>query len=123
MFDGGWVESTSKTIELEFADDNITRTALHVVFGALYYDRIQLTDKSVLGVLAAATWLHLDDIRQHCSNFMKRGIRLETVVHYHIISEKYNLTDLQCACVNLLSQKLLILPDNPSSFKLLKQIP
>uniref|UniRef100_A0A183TAK8 BTB domain-containing protein n=1 Tax=Schistocephalus solidus TaxID=70667 RepID=A0A183TAK8_SCHSO len=85
MLDGGWKESDCNRIELELSDPAITKHALDVVFGSFYCDCVSLTDQTVLNILAAATWFHLEDIRQSCNDFLKREIRIslmQTVVSH-----------------------------------------
>ncbi|VDD74931.1 unnamed protein product [Mesocestoides corti] len=133
MLEGGWKESESNRIILELSDENITHEALHVVFGSFYLDSVTLSDqvyhffalytKTVLSILAAATWFHLEDIRRLCSDFLRRTVRLDTLIDLYTIAGKYNLPELSQTCVNWLSQKLLVLPDTPVFFSLLKRIP
>ncbi|VDK87549.1 unnamed protein product [Dibothriocephalus latus] len=112
MLDGGWKESDCNRIELELSDPAITKHALDVVFGSFYCDCVSLTDQTVLNILAAATWFHLEDIRQ-----------LDTIIEFHAVSGKYSLPELNQACVDWLSQKLLVIPDSPALFTLLQNIP
>lgn len=123
MLDGGWKESDCNRIELELSDPAITKHALDVVFGSFYCDCVSLTDQTVLNILAAATWFHLEDIRQSCNDFLKREIRLDTIIEFHAVSGKYSLPELNQACVDWLSQKLLVIPDSPALFTLLQNIP
>uniref|UniRef100_A0A5K3F120 BTB domain-containing protein n=2 Tax=Mesocestoides corti TaxID=53468 RepID=A0A5K3F120_MESCO len=123
MLEGGWKESESNRIILELSDENITHEALHVVFGSFYLDSVTLSDQTVLSILAAATWFHLEDIRRLCSDFLRRTVRLDTLIDLYTIAGKYNLPELSQTCVNWLSQKLLVLPDTPVFFSLLKRIP
>ncbi|BHF67070.1 Germ cell-less protein-like 1 [Sparganum proliferum] len=123
MLDGGWKESDCNRIELELSDPAITKHALDVVFGSFYCDCVSLTDQTVLNILAAATWFHLEDIRQSCNDFLKREIRLDTVIEFHAVSGKYSLPELNQACVDWLAQKLLVIPDSPALFTLLQNIP
>ncbi|BHF67104.1 Germ cell-less protein-like 1 [Sparganum proliferum] len=123
MLDGGWKESDCNRIELELSDPAITKHALDVVFGSFYCDCVSLTDQTVLNILAAATWFHLEDIRQSCNDFLKREIRLDTVIEFHAVSGKYSLPELNQACVDWLAKKLLVIPDSPALFTLLQNIP
>ncbi|KAG5445776.1 Germ cell-less protein-like 1 [Clonorchis sinensis] len=123
MLDGGWKESGCSVIELELSDPNITKSSLNTVFGAFYRDTILLSETTVLGVLASATWFHMDDIRSLCSDFMERRICMRNVVDFFQISKQYNLPHLLKRTVKWLADNLLIMSDCASTYDFLRKIP
>ncbi|VDK39406.1 unnamed protein product [Taenia asiatica] len=123
LFNGGWKESSDRRITLNLLDENITQESLNIVFGSFYSDYVPLTDRTVVGILAAATWFQMDEIRRLCSDFLCRHVKLESLIHLHAAAAKYNLPELNQACVNWLVRSLTILPDCPPVFELMKRVP
>ncbi|VDM35538.1 unnamed protein product [Hydatigera taeniaeformis] len=111
LFNGGWKESGDRRITLNLLDENITQESLHIVFGSFYSDNFTITDKTVVGILAAATWFQMDEIRRLCSNFLCRYVKLESLIRLHTVAAKYNLPELNQACVDWLWLYLKLNPE------------
>ncbi|VDP86638.1 unnamed protein product [Echinostoma caproni] len=134
MLEGGWKESGSDVIELELSDTNITKSSLDVIFGSFYHDTVVLSEKTVLSVLAAATWFHLEEVRSLCSQFMEFRTRyfffiilkffsLRNVVEFFQIAKQYNLPHLTKKTVNWAADNILLLQESHETFEFLRKIP
>ncbi|KAM7543175.1 hypothetical protein Aperf_G00000018468 [Anoplocephala perfoliata] len=123
LLEGGWKESDYGVLKLNLIDRNITEEGLHVTFGSFYNDSVQITRDNVIGVLAAATWFHLDEIRDCCERILCRYMRLRTITSLYELSIEYHLPKLENACISWLSTRFAILPRTKLSFEVMKRIP
>uniref|UniRef100_A0A1A9ZNW7 BACK domain-containing protein n=1 Tax=Glossina pallidipes TaxID=7398 RepID=A0A1A9ZNW7_GLOPL len=57
--------------------------ALDAGFGSLYLGEIEIDDKSVISIIAAATFFHLDNIINKCTELMADTINADTVMSYY----------------------------------------
>ncbi|GFT50732.1 germ cell-less protein-like 2 [Nephila pilipes] len=95
MFNGLWIETSQREINIGIEDENITTEALHKVFGSLYQDEIQIMPLEAVSILASATLLQLDDLIQQSIEVMKESINIDTVLLYHEAAELYGLVDIK----------------------------
>ncbi|KAF5401901.1 Germ cell less protein 1 [Paragonimus heterotremus] len=123
MLEGGWKESGCNEIELELSDPNITNASLNTVFGSFYRDTVLLSETTVLSVLAAATWFHLEDIRILCSEFMERRLCFRNVVEFNQIAKQYNLSSLSRSTIKWMAENVLLLDECKASYDFLRKIP
>ncbi|THD27728.1 BTB/POZ domain-containing protein 13 [Fasciola hepatica] len=123
MLDGGWKESESDVIELELSDTNITKSSLDVIFGSFYHDSVVLSENTVLSVLAAATWFHLEEVRSLCSEFMECRTSMRNAVEFFQIAKQYNLPNLTKKTISWTADHLLLLHESSEHFEFLRKIP
>lgn len=90
MFNGSWQESCQDFVHIKILDDNITLEALDAVFGSLYLGEIEIDDKSVISIIAAATLFILDNIINKCTELMADTINADTVISYYDAACQYN---------------------------------
>ncbi|GFR01035.1 germ cell-less protein-like 1, partial [Trichonephila clavata] len=95
MFNGLWIETTQREINIGIEDENITTEALHKVFGSLYQDEIQILPLEAVSILASATLLQLDDLILQSIEVMKESINIDTVLLYYEAAELYGLADIK----------------------------
>lgn len=95
MFNGLWIETTQREINIGIEDENITTEALHKVFGSLYQDEIQIMPLEAVSILASATLLQLDDLILQSIEVMKESINIDTVLLYYEAAELYGLADIK----------------------------
>ncbi|KAG0124123.1 hypothetical protein HOY82DRAFT_201583 [Tuber indicum] len=97
-FNGGpWLESTSSEISLSPSDPNITQHAFELALGRLYghVDRVE-EDRHALPLLAAASYLDLQDLAESCASSLLRNLgtsNISTVVRFVTNSYYGPLTD------------------------------
>ncbi|PWW72593.1 hypothetical protein C7212DRAFT_301486 [Tuber magnatum] len=97
-FNGGpWLESTSSEISLSPSDPNITQHAFELALGRLYghVDRAE-EDRHALPLLAAASYLDLQDLAESCASSLLRNLKtsnISTVVRFVTNSYYGPLTD------------------------------
>lgn len=97
-FNGGpWLESTSSEISLSPSDPNITQHAFELALGRLYghVDRPE-EDRHALPLLAAASYLDLQDLAESCVSSLLRNLKtsnISTVVRFVTNSYYGPLTD------------------------------
>ncbi|KAG0644778.1 hypothetical protein HOY80DRAFT_389974 [Tuber brumale] len=97
-FNGGpWLESTSSEISLSPSDPNITQHAFELALGRLYghVDRAE-EDRHALPLLAAASYLDLQDLAESCASSLLRNLgtsNISTVVRFVTNSYYGPLTD------------------------------
>ncbi|KAL8620447.1 hypothetical protein ACOMHN_065676 [Nucella lapillus] len=108
MFSGQWAESEQPNISMEITDDNIDPDALRIAFRSLYTDNILVKPIEVIGVLAAATFLQLDPLIEHCRLVMKGCITCKTVCSFLTASECYGLLDIRDLCMSWLFRSLMV---------------
>uniref|UniRef100_A0A1A9UKT5 BTB domain-containing protein n=1 Tax=Glossina austeni TaxID=7395 RepID=A0A1A9UKT5_GLOAU len=90
MFNGSWQESSQDFVHIKILDENITLEALDAVFGSLYLGEIEIDDKSVISIIAAATLFILDNIINKCTEVMADTINADTVMPYYDAACQYN---------------------------------
>ncbi|KAL7276894.1 hypothetical protein RUND412_000085 [Rhizina undulata] len=99
-FNGGpWLESTSSEITLspEISDPNITQHAFELALSRLYghLDRAE-EDRHALPLLAAASYLDLQDLAESCVSSLLRNLKtsnISTIVRFVTNSYYGHLTD------------------------------
>uniref|UniRef100_A0A915KA74 BTB domain-containing protein n=1 Tax=Romanomermis culicivorax TaxID=13658 RepID=A0A915KA74_ROMCU len=107
MFNGNWVESRQKSIQMSVPNSVITIKSLDQAFGSLYHDEIDIDCDEVINLVAAATLLQLDCLVSQCADVMLENIRLKYVISYYIASEENGLTAVKEACLKWLRTNLL----------------
>uniref|UniRef100_A0A0R3SNA7 BTB domain-containing protein n=1 Tax=Hymenolepis diminuta TaxID=6216 RepID=A0A0R3SNA7_HYMDI len=135
LLEGGWKESEENVLTLKLTDENITEEGLHVIFGSFYKDQVIITKnvkmpifllltflQNVIGVLAAATWFQLDEIRDHCERILCRFVKLNTVSSLYDVSVKYLLLKLEHICVSWLATRFSLVPWCKLSFEVKKKL-
>uniref|UniRef100_A0A1A9Z5X0 BTB domain-containing protein n=1 Tax=Glossina pallidipes TaxID=7398 RepID=A0A1A9Z5X0_GLOPL len=90
MFNGSWQECHQDFVHIQISEENITVEALDAVFGSLYLGEIEIDDKSVISIIAAATFFHLDNIINKCTELMADTINADTVMSYYDAACQYN---------------------------------
>ncbi|VDN96817.1 unnamed protein product [Rodentolepis nana] len=121
LLEGGWKESEEHILRLKLTDENITEEGLHVIFGSFYNDQVKITKNNVVGVLAAATWFQLDEIRDYCEGILCRFIKLNTISSLYDLSIKYLLPKLENICVSWLATRFSLVPWCKLSFEAKKK--
>ncbi|KAK7113038.1 germ cell-less protein-like 1 [Littorina saxatilis] len=111
MFNGAWLESDQSTINIEISDENITCEALKIAFKSLYTDNVFVKAVQAVGVLAAATFLQLDPLIEHCKVVMKGCVHFKTVCPFLSAAEQYGLMEVKDGCLKWL-QHCLMAPGN-----------
>ncbi|KAM3171507.1 hypothetical protein ACTXT7_016490 [Hymenolepis weldensis] len=122
LLEGGWKESEENVLTLKLTDENITEEGLHVIFGSFYKDQVIITKNNVIGVLAAATWFQLDEIRDHCERILCRFVKLNTISSLYDVSVKYLLLKLEHICVSWLATRFSLVPWCKLSFEVKKRL-
>nr|CDS27907.1 germ cell less protein 1 [Hymenolepis microstoma] len=122
LLEGGWKESEENVLRLKLTDENITEEGLHVIFGSFYNDQVKITKNNVVGVLAAATWFQLDEIRDYCERILCRFVKLNTISSLYDLSVKYLLLKLEHVCVSWLATRFSLVPWCKLSFEVKKKI-
>ncbi|XP_076451859.1 germ cell-less protein-like 1 [Babylonia areolata] len=108
MFSGQWLESEQPDIVIEITDENIDAEALRIAFKSLYTDNIFVKPIQVVGVLAAATFLQLEPLIEHCRIVMKGCITCKTVCSFLAASSCYALLDVKDLCMSWLLRCLMV---------------
>lgn len=108
MFNGIWVETTQKEINIGIEDGNITTEALHKVFGSLYQDEIQIEPSEAVSILASAAVLQLDDLIQQCTEVMKVSTSIDTALPYYEASELYGISDVKSIALDWLHKNTVL---------------
>jgi BTB/POZ domain-containing protein 13 len=107
MFNGSWIESDKKLINIDIADANINMEALRTTFGSMYKDDMDLDPATVVGVLAAATLFCLNPLIERCTRLMVKKISSQTAGHYHAAGKLYGQPEVERSCVDWLEWNLM----------------
>jgi len=105
---GKWKECTQLgPIDISIPDAKITEHALHVSFGSLYKDDIEIRPLDVVNVLAAASLFSLDGLIAECASIMLENVNVKTVVYYYEAAVTYGIQRviercLQWLCMNIM---------------------
>ncbi|XP_054445321.1 germ cell-less protein-like 1 [Pteronotus mesoamericanus] len=111
MFRGSWEGSHSDIIDLEINDQNIDAESLHFVLGSLYRDEYVIREPlQVLGVLATACLLQVEDLIWQCEETMNETINVKTVCGYYAAAETYGLESVKTGCFEWLLHNLMTHP-------------
>ncbi|XP_050394646.1 germ cell-less protein-like 1 isoform X1 [Patella vulgata] len=118
MFNGNWLESTQPTVEVDILDENIDEASLKIAFGSLYKDDVIFKPVQLVKVLAAATFLQLEGLIQHCVDMMTETMSGEIVVEYYNACQRYGLVKNKQLALNWLLHNIM----SPPNFFVLKEI-
>ncbi|KAF6090498.1 germ cell-less 2, spermatogenesis associated [Phyllostomus discolor] len=110
-FGGSWEGSHDDIIELQINDQNIDAESLHFVLGSLYRDQYVIREPlQVLGVLATAHLLQVEDLIRQCEQTMEDTIDAKTVCGYYAAAETYGLDSVKTGCFEWLLHNLMTHP-------------
>ena len=91
MFTAEFREKNDKVIPME----DVTFEALELVVDAMYKFDIQLTDRNISEVFAAAHLLQVAGIVEKCKEYMIEKVSVATCFLFLAIAEKYELNDVR----------------------------
>ncbi|CAD7696697.1 unnamed protein product [Ostreobium quekettii] len=84
LLQGEWREKNKEVVNLECPDPNITCEAFEVALAHMYAKSVELEKKNVLQVLAAASYLDLQDLCNSCVEFIVDDMRHpDNLLHYY----------------------------------------
>ena len=86
---GPWADASSTSLTLTFDDPLIDGDAVDAALGFLYDKLPGLTCDSAPRVLAAASYLDLQDLCVHCVDFIVEDVRAETILGYQTFAESH----------------------------------
>ena len=86
---GPWADASSPSLTLTFDDPLIDGDAVDAALGFLYDKLPGLTCDSAPRVLAAASYLDLQDLCVHCVDFIVEDVRAETILGYQTFAESH----------------------------------
>ncbi len=92
----------SKPICLTGVDEASLRALLKAVYSNSSTSSDQLNNDTVLPLLAAASYLSVESVRDACNQYLHTQICLETVVETLVLAEKYDCADLLDDAVRLI---------------------
>ncbi|XP_024420099.2 germ cell-less protein-like 2 [Desmodus rotundus] len=111
MFTGSSEGSHNEIIDLEINDQNVDAESLHFVLGSLYRDKYVLREPlGVLGVLATAHLLQVEDLIRQCEQTMEDTMNGKTVCGYYAAAETYALDSVKTGCFEWLLHNLMTHP-------------
>ncbi|XP_037011862.2 germ cell-less protein-like 1 [Artibeus jamaicensis] len=111
MFRGSREGSHNEMIELQINDQNIDTESLHFVLGSLYRDQCVIREPlHVIGVLATAHLLQVEDLIRQCEQTMEDTISGKTVCGYYAAADTYGLDSVKTACFEWLLHHLMTHP-------------
>jgi hypothetical protein len=85
----------SKPICLTGVDESSLRALLKAVYSSSPNATAnELNNDTVLPLLAAASYLSVESVREACNQYLHRYLSLETVVETLVLAERYDCTDL-----------------------------
>jgi BTB/POZ domain len=82
----------SKPISLTGVNEASLRALLKAVYSNSSTDH--LNDDTVLPLLAAASYLSVESVRDACNRYLHRFLSLDTVVETLVLAERYDCADL-----------------------------
>lgn len=110
MLKGQWIESGQAVIAIEIPDETVDKKALHIAFGSLYSDEVDVNilREHVIPTLAAARLLDLTGLLTVCQDVMMETLSATTVCKYHQAACTYALMDVERKCFQWIERNLLL---------------
>ncbi|OAY68995.1 Germ cell-less protein-like 1 [Ananas comosus] len=87
MLHGPWKEAGAPTVVLHIDDLNVNSEAIAMALAYLYGFHPQLNDKNAFRVLAAASFLDLQDLCASCTDFIISELRALNFYSYQVFAE------------------------------------
>uniref|UniRef100_A0A1J3K5V1 Germ cell-less protein-like 1 n=1 Tax=Noccaea caerulescens TaxID=107243 RepID=A0A1J3K5V1_NOCCA len=87
MLQGPWKEASSPVVNLLVDDKNVNGEAISVALAYLYGHHPKLDDNNAFRVLAAATFLDLQDLCAICTDFIISELRTSNFLAYQVFAE------------------------------------
>ncbi|ERN02203.1 hypothetical protein AMTRI_Chr02g222970 [Amborella trichopoda] len=87
MLQGPWKEANAPTVTLHIDDDNVNSEAIAMALAYLYGHHPRLNDNNAFRVLAAASFLDLQDLCAICTDFIISELWTSNFLAYQIFAE------------------------------------
>ncbi|XP_010548956.1 PREDICTED: uncharacterized protein LOC104820270 [Tarenaya hassleriana] len=87
MLQGPWKEASSPIVSLHVDDKNVNGEAISVALAYLYGHHPKLNDNNAFRVLAAASFLDLQDLCAICTDFIISELRTSNFLAYQVFAE------------------------------------
>lgn len=88
MLHGPWKEAAAPSLTLQIDDDNVNLEAIEMALAYLYGHYPKLNDNNAFRVLAAASFLDLEDLCTLCTDFIISELWTSNFLAYQIFAEK-----------------------------------
>ncbi|GMH20048.1 hypothetical protein Nepgr_021889 [Nepenthes gracilis] len=87
MLHGPWKEATSPAVTLQIDDKNVNEEAIAMTLAYLYGHHPKLNDNNAFRVLAAASFLDLQDLCAICTDFIISELWTSNFLSYQVFAE------------------------------------
>lgn len=87
MLHGPWKEASAPVVTLHIDDDNVNSEAITIALAYLYGHHPKLNDNNAFRVLAAASFLDLQDLCAICTDFIIAELWTSNFLEYQVFAE------------------------------------
>lgn len=87
MLQGPWKESNAQTVTLHVDDENVNEESIAAAFAYLYGHHPQLNENNAFRVLAAASFLDLQDLCAICTDFITSRLWTSNFLEYQVFAQ------------------------------------